>query len=434
MPLQPLQPLQRLHVNDGLLITANLWQVAHSYHQTRQTIHYQSLHQGGIVDGLGVCVAEIPEQASSRYRHPRWLTIQPGLAIDGQGNPIVVACPESCYLSAQPTEETTIYIVLKHSEQASQTDTEIVQDAFQIIEKDVPAEANEVELCRVRLGPGLQALTNPDNVFSPDINQLDLRHRQPVQARSPLTCRVNVWSNDPSSVVQFQALFDALPELSPRLQGHKVDTLLSGDLSYIDYDEFCRLDRPDQHLLADYLHRGGVLLVDAAVDSDILDLYQAELELQQAIAATPRHSSESLRESAQAELSDLQACIVDEVTNLAAPIHTFLDIEGLSDPVNTPTAADRVRQGKFPLVRQPFYFSHLPTVQRRPIGLYRWGGVVLLMGPLLQAWGANDDLYLDREEIRSAQEFGVNLLTFAARHRQLHQCLMTDSSSSKRPD
>ncbi|NEZ57630.1 hypothetical protein [Adonisia turfae] len=430
----PLQPLQRLHVNDGLLITANLWQVAHSYHQTRQTIHYQSLHQGGIVDGLGVCVAEIPEQASSRYRHPRWLTIQPGLAIDGQGNPIVVSCPESCYLSAQPTEETTIYIVLKHSEQASQMEAEIVQDAFQIIEKDVPAEANEVELCRVRLGPGLQTLTNPDNVFSPDVNQLDLRHRQPVQARSSLTCGVDLWSSSSNNVAQFQALFAALPSLAPRLQGHMVDTPLTGDLSYIDYDEFCRTPRPHQHRLADYLQQGGVLLIEATVDHDVLDLYQAELELQQAIAATPAHSAQSLRESAQAELSTLQTCIADEVANLAAPIHTFLEIEGLSATVSTATAADRVRQGEFSLVQtQPFHFSHLPTVQRRPIGLYHWGGVVLLMGPLLQAWGANNDLYLDREEIRAAQEFGVNLLTFAARHRQLHQWLMADSSPRSQP-
>ncbi|MEL6879498.1 MAG: hypothetical protein AAFP09_03160 [Cyanobacteria bacterium J06607_10] len=49
-------PLQRLQVNDGMLITADHWQIAHSYHRQRQTIHYESAHQGGIVSGLGISV------------------------------------------------------------------------------------------------------------------------------------------------------------------------------------------------------------------------------------------------------------------------------------------------------------------------------------------------------------------------------------------
>ncbi|WP_157620631.1 hypothetical protein [Synechococcus sp. PCC 7335] len=422
-----LQPLQRLDVNDGLLITANHWQIAHSYHQNRQSIHYQSLHRGGIVDGLGICVAAIPDAAPSRYRYHRWLTIQPGLAIDGQGNPIVVSQPESCYLSAQLSEEATIYIVLKHSEQTSQTDTEIVQGAFQIIEKDVPAEADEVELCRVRLGPGITALNAPNNVFSPGVNQLDLRYRQPVQGRSSLHCRVATLEFSPTYGVQFQALFEALPGLYPSLQGTLVDAFLEGDLNTVSYDDFCHLDRATQHQVAQYLQQGSVLLIHADVET-LLGLYQAELELQQAMAANPPRGGQALREKAQVELRETQACIIDAIVRLAAPIHTFLDTEGLSELQSTMslTAEDRVREGAFSLGRaHPFRFSHWPTIQQRPIGIYRWGGVLLLVGPLLQAWGANDELSLDREEIRAAQELGINLLTFATRHHQLHQWLMS---------
>ncbi|MEO0541886.1 MAG: hypothetical protein AAFZ80_13635, partial [Cyanobacteria bacterium P01_A01_bin.105] len=67
-------PLQRLQVNDGLLITADRWQIAHSYHQQRQKIHYESLQQGGIVSGLGVTVGPVPTSAPSKYRQARWLT------------------------------------------------------------------------------------------------------------------------------------------------------------------------------------------------------------------------------------------------------------------------------------------------------------------------------------------------------------------------
>ncbi len=63
-PMSQLQikPLERLVVNDGLLLTAQLWQQAHDYHRQRQNIYYQSLHQPGIVSGLGVCLIEPPTE------------------------------------------------------------------------------------------------------------------------------------------------------------------------------------------------------------------------------------------------------------------------------------------------------------------------------------------------------------------------------------
>ena len=61
-----LSPLQRLQVNDGMLITADHWQIAHSYHLQRQTIHYEAAYQGGIVSGLGISMGPVPEGAPSK--------------------------------------------------------------------------------------------------------------------------------------------------------------------------------------------------------------------------------------------------------------------------------------------------------------------------------------------------------------------------------
>ena len=47
-------------------------------------------NQPGIVFGLGVRSIPAPEYASVQYRDGRWLEIKPGIAIDLQGNPIVV--------------------------------------------------------------------------------------------------------------------------------------------------------------------------------------------------------------------------------------------------------------------------------------------------------------------------------------------------------
>ncbi|MEM6253152.1 MAG: hypothetical protein AAF821_09540 [Cyanobacteria bacterium P01_D01_bin.156] len=414
-------PLQRVQVDDGMLITADHWRIAHGYHQQRHAIHYEALHQSGIVSGLGVSVGPVPETAPSKYRQPRWLTIQPGLAIDNQGNPIFVAQAESCYLSAQPVNETTIYIVLKHSEQSSQP--KIIQEAFQILEKDVPAAADEVELCRVRLGVGSIKITAPEDVFAPALNQLDLRHRQRVRPRAQLTASISAWSHHRSpAIAQFEALFSSLPGLYPGLLGKVSPEALRSDLTHFDYDEFCQLGRPDEYHVAQYLQAGGVLLVEA--DSDQLgDLYQVEAELRRAIATSRRSLAPSLQESAQGELAEIQSCIADAVDQLSQPLLAFVQREGL-DP--QPLNMDHVVRS------QPFNFHRLPTLNTRPIGLYGWGGLLLLVGPLLEAWTLDSPLELSREEIRSAQELGINLLNFAAQRRRMHQWLTPPAQTTNR--
>lgn len=415
-PIPP-SPLQRIQVNDGMLITADHWQIAHSYHQQRQAIYYEALHQSGIVSGLGVNVGPVPETAPSKYRQPRWLTIQPGLAMDNQGNPILVANAESCYLSAQPVAETTIYIVLKHSEHSSQS--AIVQEAFQILEKDVPAEADEVELCRVRLGVGDVAIAPPDDVFAPALNQLDLRHRQRVRPRSQLTASVSAWSHRSPVIAQFEALFATLPGLYPSLLGRVKTDALQSDLTHFSYEEFCQLARPDGPKIAQYLQQGGVALVETAAPQ-LRELYQVETDLRSALITSRKSLTTSLHTSAEQELSEIQACITEAVTELTAPLLSFMHQESLD---LKPLAMDYV------LRLQPFSFSRLPTLNGQPIGLYGWGGLLLLIGPLPQAWSISEKIDLPREEIRSAQELGVNLLNFAAQRRRMHQWLRSGESN-----
>lgn len=409
-------PLQRVRVNDGMLITADHWRIAHDYHHQRHAIHYEALHQSGIVSGLGVSVGPIPDTAPSKYRQPRWLTVQPGLAIDNQGNPIFVGQAESCYLSAQPVTETTIYIVLKHSEQSSQS--ALVQEAFQILEKDVPAAADEVELCRVRLGVGTVTIAAPEDVFAPALNQLDLSHRQRVRPRAQLTSSISAWSHRSPAISQFETLFASLPGLYPGLLGKVSPEALRSDLTYFSHDEFCQLGRRDQYHVAQYLREGGVLLVEAVSDS-LGDLYQVAAELRR---ASRRSLASSLRQSAQQEMAEIQSCITDAVDQLTQPLLSFLQTESLD---SQPLTMDHVVRS------QPFNFHGLPTLNGRPIGLYGWGGLLLLVGPLPQAWCLDSPLELPRDEIRNAQELGINLLNFAAQRRRMHQWLTPNHTANR---
>ncbi len=413
-----LTPLQRLQVNDGLLITADRWQIAHGYHQQRQKIHYESLHQSGIVSGLGVSVGEIPDTAPSKYRQARWLTIQPGLAIDTWGNPIVVATAESCYLSAQLTETTTIYVVLRHSDRRTDAGsttttpgTDVVQEAFQILEKNTPAEPGEVELCRVRLTPEATAVLLPEDVFKPLDNQLDLRYRRSVQAKPQQQVTVSTWTRE--GLTPFQQLGEALPACYPALTLHAQATPLNGDLTHLTHTDFCQLDRSTRQAAAAYLKTGGVLLVEADW-GDLGELYCIEAELRGAVAAGRLGQVSTLQQEAEAELAAVQNTLNQGVERLAQPLLAFLAQEDLP----APTGASPLTELSLVITSQPFQFAQLPTLHGTPVGLYGWGGLLLLVGPLPRVWSGCD---LPPQELRSAQELGINLLHFAARRRQLHQ-------------
>jgi hypothetical protein len=72
-------------------------------------------------------------------------------------------------------------------------------------------------------------------------------------------------------------------------------------------------------------------------------------------------------------------------------------------------------------------FAALPSFNQQPIHLLYGGGIVLVLGDLCAAWGLDEQLSLSRENIRTAQELGINILHFAWRRRQLTQLSRQDS-------
>jgi hypothetical protein len=54
--------------------------------------------------------------------------------------------------------------------------------------------------------------------------------------------------------------------------------------------------------------------------------------------------------------------------------------------------------------------------------IWQGGGIILVTGTLSNAWGLDDEL-LNRNDIRTAQELGINILHFALRRRQIMQLI-----------
>lgn len=438
--LPPTSPLQRLQVTDGLLLTAERWQVAHSYHRQRQNLHFQAQQQPGIVSGLGVCPVAAPMQVAAQYRDGRWLQVQPGMAIDQEGNPIVVPRPVEYRIAAEPgAEPLQVYLVLSFvdPDRLDRRDgTHVVQETFRLEEKVVPPDATEIELCRIWLQAGTVQVRSPLNGFAPAPNELDLRYRPRMRDRPKGTLNLGYLtvSSDPvpRTAVALSGLLDALDGLYPSLQGefepghialrqgsqHLLERMQMYDLLHLTRAHCQQLQESDTDLLRSYLATGGVLLVEAAAAVTPLgEMFQVWAEVMKTL--TYADTGEYYNELKSEQLG-LESAMAAELEELIAPIRPLIPQEALTLAGLKP--ADYLDQ-QHPLRTTPFRFGLFPALQRAPLVLFNWGGVVVSVGELSTAWGSPEAAFMSRETIRSAQELGINLLHFAWQRRQWQQSM-----------
>lgn len=396
--------------------------------------------------GLGVCLTEAPETIDRSRRILPWLQIQPGLAIDSSGNPLVVPEPIAFPIAspAPLTGELTVYITLRHSDPDNRqepSDRDVVQESIRIDEIVTPPAHNQLELCRIRLQPGEAQLIPCVDVLQPGANQLDLRYRVPVQARSPhqvqvaygLTRQVAAIST-PTIGQNWAYLLQALPGLYPALQGSDVqaiplttslDEAQNLTLLYLTHDQWVELSDPERSTLRHYLSNGTTALVElSAQAAGIAELGKERQRLRGAIDLLdldPDVEAEQQVELA-AELRALEADIACRAEEAARTVWEDAQDMGVAD--HTSGTIDRHHL----LRTTPFLFAQWPIVNHQPLHLYHWGGIVVVIGSLSSAWGLDETLSLPRETIRSAQELGINLLHFACYRQQLLQLQRTPTS------
>ena len=204
----PNLPLRYLPLYDGLEIDSEKWRDERNYQRSRQNLHYQSVQQPGIVCGLRVRVLKssdsaIPEDA--QRDNVCWVEIEPGIAIDVHGYPIVIPkYPQENRVfpirdpSDNEGEEFDVYlyivrelpeeIIAEPREQKHQ----LANERYIIDQQTEPLTEKEVELCRCRLRCGDNQLSAPEDFFWPDINELDFRYRVYARWRAPRTVSMAV--------------------------------------------------------------------------------------------------------------------------------------------------------------------------------------------------------------------------------------------------
>lgn len=381
-PHPTIAPLQRQQVRDGLLLTAERWQRAHDYQRQRQNLHYQSINQPGIVCGLGVRVITAPEEVAAQYRDNRWVQIQPGIAIDLEGNLIVVPHQINFRIATElkELEPVTVYLVAQYRDPdrlGGSSEREVVQETFRIDERSRPPDRSDVELCRVLLRSQQELLRTPADVFFPGYGDLDLRYRRQAQAKPQGLVQIAQIDSDDSdcnrNFFNLTYLLRAVEDIYPSLKGAETvervtwdGDLLPYEILYLTGHQALSLNNHQFSMLSSYLKSGGTLLVDA-----------------------PAQSTELIG-----------------------------SVQALAQYLQTPLKSLQESRRDHPLRVKPFLFSALPVMDGNRIQLLSGGGIILAIGNLGGLWGLDEELTRSRTDIRTAQELGINILHFAWKRKQ----------------
>lgn len=454
-PTPPVQPLQRLRVTDGLLINAERWRLAYDYHHQRQSLYYQSLHQPGIVCGLGIHPISPPDKISQPFQDQRWLQVQPGMAIDDQGNCIVVPEPIDFRIASRVEQPTTIYLVLQYvdPEQLQQSEENpVLTEVFRIDEKTHPPGPGEVEICRIVIDTQAQ-LELPTDPFFPQINQVDLRYRRQPRSRPQAVLQIAQVSpiapspQNQQSVTNFQAFLRSIEVLYPNLLAvdapHPIELvdrnqavdLRDYDVLYLQTQSAQSLTDVQVRSLRYFLMQGGYLWVEVSVrGTQLAELFTVKAQLQtalsqidrsQALGASADHQNlQPLRQDITRELSAAQTALTAKLNETGLPFRT------LAEQLGQPLQSLQTMPADHPIRCQPFQFGALPIVNQQPVELFFSDHLLMLVGDLSVVWGGGSKEGFARDQIRTAQEFGTNILHYAWQRQHYRQLLATPAAST----
>ena len=169
-------PVARIRPTDGMAVTADVWERAHDYHHHRARLHALAAHGTGIVAGLEVRPSD-PADGS--------VYVMPGYAIDPLGREIIVQQPVSFDLGDATG---SLQLVLSYGEGEPQPDSAsgrveegapyLVREAFMIEVVGVVGidrQSQGVHLARIQRTAKNQPIVGAGDAQQPGPNAIDTR-------------------------------------------------------------------------------------------------------------------------------------------------------------------------------------------------------------------------------------------------------------------
>ena len=348
-------PKYSLKAYDGMSVTADVWDLAHTEHRDEMRAHILSMHKPGIICGLEI-------RANDPADH--YVFISPGAAVDEQGRVIVV---DQTIAYDFGDEGAGKYMLLlgyaEHEKENAETKVKMMQHEYIIAARQSLPKQSVVELARVTISGKGAPIRDAADPQRPGMDELDLRFRQD---QSDVQEHINVavitypsdnelvirgWqvmANEMSRLMHVKLIVDVLPDLDERINDY--------DLVYIGASSTFELNDTQNALLKNYYNNGKGILMEG------LDAEGGKMLKKAA-------------DSFKAVLADPEKCA---------------------------------------FFKSPFFFR-IPPEQIGTKDLFFGDKFVLCNAPLSSPWGGElkDELLL-RDEIRSNLEWGANLVIYCA--------------------
>ena len=272
-------PEKHISPYDGMSITAEVWANAHDEHRAALEAHSINLHGSGIITGLEVVANDPPDQ---------YVFISPGAAIDSAGNVIVVS--EQVAYDFGSSSEGTLFLLLAHGERevgGVKKSARYLQDEFVITARPSLPKRPTVELARIHIGDTGKPVKNADDANHPGDEMLDLRFRNSIAPEEKNLVNVLVLGLG-STMDAVSAGWDHLANAAPQLSDYKLivdaakadaplENLGNYDLIYLGMEGAFLPKAATTKALTTYLEKGGKLFIEA-LDDGAKDPCQAFLK------------------------------------------------------------------------------------------------------------------------------------------------------------
>jgi hypothetical protein len=179
------QGFKRINFFKGFLTTEKDWNDAERYHIDKRRLHNRMLHSPGIVFGYAGDL-----RVTARARGDLSVEVQPGYAIDGMGNDLMVfdatirninleefRLPQTIYIVLRYYEELTDFIAYKENLEYK-GHRRVLESCKVELSQTEPDTAREVELARVYLEKAVARVRDARDPANPQANEIDMRYVQ----------------------------------------------------------------------------------------------------------------------------------------------------------------------------------------------------------------------------------------------------------------
>jgi hypothetical protein len=176
------QGFKRINFFKGFLTTEHDWNDAERYHLEKRKLHNRLCHAPGVVAGF---LGDL--RVTARQRGDLSMEIQPGYAIDGQGNDLILwetqiktivpeeyKLPQTLYVVLRFVEELTDFIAYKENLEYK-GHRRVLESCKVEVSQTEPDIRQEVELGRILLEKNATRLRDARDPTDPRANEIDLR-------------------------------------------------------------------------------------------------------------------------------------------------------------------------------------------------------------------------------------------------------------------